>query len=298
MLGSDLSKRLLNTIGVGGFLHHAQGKWYLGEPLPRWSTELCWRKDERKIWFNPNLLAAIGQTSIDDIPVPVLQSILTYHVVQGKVASSMVSAGDVAALSGEHLMFTTSNGIQVNGVDVITPFDVEATNGIVHTIGEVLVPPTIAPMVNSVLEPAYFNKNFSALVGAVVKADLVSTLLDTPNLTIFAPTNDAFTTSGVDIDAIDAATLGSVLTYHVVGAKVLSSAIPASAATVNGNNINFSLHLMRLPQELQDYVILHELAHTKEKNHQPPFWKLLDTVTEGKAKILDKQVKKYSTRIY
>ena len=57
---ADLSKRLLNTIGVGGFLHHAQGKWYPGEPLPRWSTELCWRKDERKIWFNPNLLAAIG----------------------------------------------------------------------------------------------------------------------------------------------------------------------------------------------------------------------------------------------
>jgi predicted metal-dependent hydrolase len=64
------------------------------------------------------------------------------------------------------------------------------------------------------------------------------------------------------------------------------------------NNISFSLHLLRLPIELQDYVILHELAHTKEKNHQAPFWKLLDSVMEGKAKILDKQVKKYSTRIY
>tara|TARA_B110000091_G_scaffold50813_1_gene56037 strand:+ start:4053 stop:4772 length:720 start_codon:yes stop_codon:yes gene_type:complete len=64
------------------------------------------------------------------------------------------------------------------------------------------------------------------------------------------------------------------------------------------NNISFSLHLLRLPIELQDYVILHELAHTKEKNHQAPFWKLLDSVMEGKAKILDKQIKKYSTRIY
>lgn len=64
------------------------------------------------------------------------------------------------------------------------------------------------------------------------------------------------------------------------------------------NNISFSLHLMRLPIELQDYVILHELAHTKEKNHQPPFWKLLDSVTNGNAKLLDKEVKKYSTRIY
>ena len=64
------------------------------------------------------------------------------------------------------------------------------------------------------------------------------------------------------------------------------------------NNISFSLHLLRLPIELQDYVILHELAHTKEKNHQAPFWKLLDSVMEGKSKTLDKQVKKYSTRIY
>lgn len=64
------------------------------------------------------------------------------------------------------------------------------------------------------------------------------------------------------------------------------------------NNINYSLHLMRVPEELQDYVILHELAHTKEKNHQAPFWNLLDSVTNGKAKELDKLLKNYSTKIY
>ena len=64
------------------------------------------------------------------------------------------------------------------------------------------------------------------------------------------------------------------------------------------NNISYSLHLMRLPKELQDYVILHELSHTREKNHQPPFWNLLDSVTGRKAKLLDKQVKQYTTRIY
>ncbi len=64
------------------------------------------------------------------------------------------------------------------------------------------------------------------------------------------------------------------------------------------NNINYSLHLMRVPRELQDYVILHELAHTKEKNHQPPFWSLLDSVTNGRAKLLDKELKKYTTKVY
>jgi transforming growth factor-beta-induced protein len=189
-----------------------------------------------------NLLTAIGQTSIDDVPVSVLQSILTYHVVEGKVASSMISAGDVTTLSGEDISLSTANGIEVNGVMVINPFDVDATNGIVHTINEVLVPPSIAPFVNSVLEPAYFNVNFSKLIEAAVKAGVVSTLLDTPNLTIFAPDNDAFMASGVDPSAIDAETLAAVLTYHVVGSKVLSSDIPnVGVETLNGNELNFSL---------------------------------------------------------
>ncbi|MDC1352908.1 M48 family metallopeptidase [Flavobacteriales bacterium] len=64
------------------------------------------------------------------------------------------------------------------------------------------------------------------------------------------------------------------------------------------NNISLSLHLMRLPKELRDYVILHELAHTVEKNHQPPFWNFLDTLTEGNAKKLDKELKNYTTRIF
>lgn len=63
------------------------------------------------------------------------------------------------------------------------------------------------------------------------------------------------------------------------------------------NNINLSLHLMMLPDHLIDYVILHELAHTKEKNHGIHFWKLLDNVT-GNAKGLDKEVKQYRIGVY
>lgn len=51
-------------------------------------------------------------------------------------------------------------------------------------------------------------------------------------------------------------------------------------------SINLSLYLMTLPPHLIDYVLLHELCHTKEMNHGPAFWELMDSVTEGKAKEL------------
>lgn len=63
------------------------------------------------------------------------------------------------------------------------------------------------------------------------------------------------------------------------------------------NNINLSLYLMRLPDHLIDYVILHELSHTRVKNHSPNFWQLLDQVS-GNARTLDKEIKSFRTDIY
>jgi len=63
------------------------------------------------------------------------------------------------------------------------------------------------------------------------------------------------------------------------------------------NNINLSLHLMRLPDYLIDYVILHELVHTKIKNHSPQFWQHLDQVS-GNARKLDREVKEFRIEIY
>lgn len=64
------------------------------------------------------------------------------------------------------------------------------------------------------------------------------------------------------------------------------------------NNINLNLHLMRLPDHLIDSVILHELCHTVEKNHGRGFWALMHKVTNGKAKLWDKEMKHYRTVIY
>ncbi len=63
------------------------------------------------------------------------------------------------------------------------------------------------------------------------------------------------------------------------------------------NNINLNLHLMRLPERLRDYVILHELAHTLEKNHGPGFWNLLEQICPN-SKQLDHEMKTFRIGIY
>ncbi|MHB8930849.1 MAG: M48 family metallopeptidase [Melioribacteraceae bacterium] len=63
------------------------------------------------------------------------------------------------------------------------------------------------------------------------------------------------------------------------------------------NNINLSIHLMRLPDHLIDYVLLHELAHTKIKNHSKKFWLFLDTLV-GDAKKIDKELRQFKISMY
>lgn len=83
--------------------------------------------------------------------------------------------------------------------------------------------------------------------------------------------------------------------YRNVTIKNLKSRWGSCSAT---DNINLNLHLMRLPDHLIDYVLLHELCHVFEKNHGPHFWARLDIMCDGKAKELDSAMKDYQTNIY
>ena len=58
------------------------------------------------------------------------------------------------------------------------------------------------------------------------------------------------------------------------------------------NNLSLNINLIKLPEELQDYVILHELVHTKVKNHSPLFWRELEKILQG-ARKLNKELNKY-----
>ena len=64
------------------------------------------------------------------------------------------------------------------------------------------------------------------------------------------------------------------------------------SCSVKGN-INLNMHLVNLPEELRDFVIIHELCHLVHRNHGAEFHKLVDVVCGGKEKEYSKQLRKY-----
>jgi transforming growth factor-beta-induced protein len=90
------------------------------------------------------LLAALeGFDSLDDFDTPeeidFLTSVLLYHVVNGRVYSSDLSNGPVPTLNGSDINVNLDSGVFINDSEVIIP-NVQATNGVIHAINQVLVP--------------------------------------------------------------------------------------------------------------------------------------------------------------
>jgi uncharacterized surface protein with fasciclin (FAS1) repeats len=71
-----------------------------------------------------------------------LAQILTYHVVAGKVMAADVTDGDVATVEGSNITLSTLGGVSVNDANVIAA-DVEASNGVIHAINAVILPPGV-----------------------------------------------------------------------------------------------------------------------------------------------------------
>jgi transforming growth factor-beta-induced protein len=186
------------------------------------------------------VLAAVGQSSVDDLPEAVLRSILEYHVVaNATIRSTDLSNGTATTVQGEDITINVDGGVTFNGSATVVAADVDAQNGIIHVIDQVLVMPSVTPIVGTIVAPAYFNKNFTTLIAAVQAASpgILTTLLNSDEKTLFAPTNDAFAAAGIT-ELPDQATLDAVLTYHVIGAKVEAADIAegsSTAATLGGD---------------------------------------------------------------
>jgi transforming growth factor-beta-induced protein len=176
------------------------------------------------------LFTDLGVSGIADLSAEALKPILLYHVVGASAKSSALSTGYFESLNttnpgnlGASIFIETGNGVMINGGTKVSTADIEASNGVIHVIDKVLLPP-------SVVDFAISNPDFSILVEAVVKAGLVDALSAEGPFTIFAPTNDAFEMlfSALEVSGIadlSAEALTPILLYHVVSGNVNASQV-------------------------------------------------------------------------
>lgn len=196
------------------------------------------------------LLGELGITAQQLLDHPQLSEVLLYHVVSGKVMSTDLSNGMTApTLNGESITVDLTDGVKINQSNVVTA-DIEATNGVIHVIDTVLVPAgfKLEVLPETVVDIALSNDDFSILVAALQKAELVGALQGEGPFTVFAPTNEAFAKllTALDITAEDLLSqpdLAKVLLYHVVSGKVMSTDLAdgMTAPTLNGETIKFDL---------------------------------------------------------
>jgi uncharacterized surface protein with fasciclin (FAS1) repeats len=205
-----------------------------------------------------------------------LEQVLLYHVVEGEVlAADVVGLGEAETVQGQPVTITVDGEtVTLNDTATVTETDIMASNGVIHVIDAVLLPPDVtlptpedtedameeetpeatdeaatdeaATEGNTIADVVSTNENFSTLLTAVETAGLVETLSGAGPFTVFAPTNAAF--GAIDeatLNALleDPETLEQVLLYHVVEGEVLAADVVGlgEAATVQGQPITITV---------------------------------------------------------
>ncbi len=166
--------------------------------------------------------------NLDNLSDEALTEVLLYHVLGAKVNAADIADGQTyvttAATTGPgdnqlSVLIEKENGnVSLNGAVNVTSADVEATNGVIHIVDDVILP-------LDVVGHASANSNFTSLVSTLGAAsgDLVPTLQGAGPFTVFAPLNSAFDAISTTTATLDADQLSKVLLYHVVSGNVRST---------------------------------------------------------------------------
>lgn len=221
--------------GIAGTLTDANAQLTVFAPTDRAFGDLATR-----------LGFADATAMVNALPAPALQSILTYHVLgTRKMAADLIGGGATQATAYTYAGAPARLSIESGGAVKITDaaltvanvvsVDVAASNGVIHAVDKVLVPPGVL----NIVQMAQVNPQFSSLVGAVVATNLQGTLSGAGPFTVFAPTNAAFAAAPQNLTVPQ---LSTVLTYHVLGSQVLAAQIPfgTPVATVAGQTITIA----------------------------------------------------------
>jgi len=199
------------------------------------------------------LLTELGVTKAQLLAdKPLLTAVLQYHVLGARVAKAQIPLGKaITPLAGGFFTIAQSGADVVitdgrNRTSRIIATDIAASNALVHVVDKVILPAN-----KDIVQTAQALPDFSILVEAVVAADLAATLSGPGPFTVFAPTNAAFAALLTELGVTKADLLANkplltaVLTYHVLGARVLKADVVPGAQpnTVQGQNFSISAAL-------------------------------------------------------
>merc|ERR1712151_1391522 len=185
-----------------------------------------------------------------------LVDILTYHVVAGAAVYSkdLKPTQSVKTLQGQNVVVKkSSDGVTINGKSKVIAADIAATNGVVHVIDTVLMPPTpttttttaVSGPSKNIVELAQGSSDLSTLVTALKAGGLVAAPQGKGPFTVFAPSNAAFAklpeaTLESLLEPKNKDKLVGILTYHVVsGAAVYSKDLKPTqnVKTLQGDDV-------------------------------------------------------------
>ncbi len=165
---------------------------------------------------------AFDGVDVESLSEEQLAEILTYHVIDGEVASGdLEPTNTVASLQGDNLFITAEDGeVVINGsASVVLPDNDDPTNGTIHVIDEVLFPDSYG----NVVENAVKRYQLTTLVSLVSDQGLVETLSDADaEYTVFAPTNEAFDAISEVLAGLSDEEVTNTLLYHVLDAVFLA----------------------------------------------------------------------------
>jgi len=187
------------------------------------------------------LLGEMNLTAAQLLADPDLSDILLYHVLDSEVLSTDLMNGSFATtLNGDSAFVSLlSTGVFIDQAQV-TLADVDADNGVVHVLNDVILPQ------NSIVDVAITN-GFSILTQAVITAELAPALIDPMSeLTVFAPTDAAFTALLADwnisaTELLANPSLQSILLYHVIDEELLAANLmTGNVVTLNTESVSVS----------------------------------------------------------
>jgi uncharacterized surface protein with fasciclin (FAS1) repeats len=205
-------------------------------------------------------------------PTGTLAQILLYHVVGAQALSTDLSDGQsITTLQGEEVTVTIGmNGVMINNATVVVA-DITATNGVVHVIDAVLLPPAPQPT-TTVVDVIVNSADHNTLEAAVIAAGLDDELSGPGPLTVFAPTDAAFAAlpaGTVEALLANIGELQNILLYHVASGSVLSTDLtngqeiptltffPPLVVTIDNNGVMINNAMVTVADIVADNGVIH-----------------------------------------